>query len=139
MIYRKEHLVKHEVLHTGVKKFSCGFCSKKFPRKDALNDHMRRLHTDIINSGATASPKESKVAEYPCSLGCSDVFVSRQTLIKHLRNFHGINLDDEEQESSPFIEFNGNNGTQKNLSIYDNSDAEMPHLPLSISMNIEGE
>ena len=64
---RREHLTKHEVLHSGAKKFRCALCGKAFPRKDALTgmstdililkvyqeakvrfsypDHIRRLHS----------------------------------------------------------------------------------------------
>lgn len=35
----KMYLRKHRFLHTGIKKFQCDICGKKFPRKHGLDQH----------------------------------------------------------------------------------------------------
>ncbi|CAH2226551.1 jg24094, partial [Pararge aegeria aegeria] len=40
----KANLLNHQLLHTGVKKFTCEICKQKFAHKTSLTLHMR-LHT----------------------------------------------------------------------------------------------
>jgi len=70
------------ILHTGEKKFTCEFCSRSFPRRDALQDHLRRIHGAIHPTDAE---------EFPCSL-CDKVFLQNSNLVRHRNQVHNITL-----------------------------------------------
>ncbi|XP_070840645.1 zinc finger protein 530-like [Chaetodon trifascialis] len=65
----KEHLQKHNGIHTGVKPFSCSVCGKRFAQSSKLTSHLR-VHTGE--------------KPFTCSV-CEANFTCRSSLSKHIR------------------------------------------------------
>lgn len=91
----QEHLTKHEVLHTGERKFNCRICGSEFQRKDALQEHIRRTHgiepSSQIGGNGTAvkTPGAGAASTIPCNL-CDQRFQDRGKLLSHMTTVHGL-------------------------------------------------
>ena len=66
------------------KPFSCQLCDNKYTRRDTLNIHMKKVHTD---ANTTTGDKE----RYQCRQ-CNNTFSRKDTLGKHIRNIHAQQL-----------------------------------------------
>merc|ERR1711872_464421 len=53
---------RHEAVHSGVK-LACSVCQSTFSRKDKLNAHIRKKHSQLVNDDGIISEAE-KSAEY---------------------------------------------------------------------------
>jgi len=56
------HLRRHEMTHSGIK-FSCSECSSTFSRKDKLNTHMRKKHSQAALGDVSEAVSVSEEAE----------------------------------------------------------------------------
>ncbi|XP_061187649.1 uncharacterized protein LOC133195740 [Saccostrea echinata] len=72
--FKRSHLQRHKISHTGERKFGCSVCGKAFRHADNLKVHMRQ-HTN-----------EKPVACDLCSFTCRQ----KSSLQYHLHKFHGI-------------------------------------------------
>nr|XP_034304450.1 transcriptional regulator ATRX isoform X2 [Crassostrea gigas] len=72
--FKRSHLQRHKISHTGERKFGCSVCGKAFRHADNLKVHMRQ-HTN-----------EKPVACELCSFTCRQ----KSSLQYHLHKFHGI-------------------------------------------------
>ena len=70
----KQHMVRHQLLHTGVKNFECQVCNTKFFRKDQLwahyNEHIANDPGECSNCGAqfeSAEDHYDHLKEHNCS------------------------------------------------------------------------
>ena len=132
MFFRREHLQKHIVLHTGARDFSCDMCGKEFPRKDALQDHIRRIH----------GPEPSNVVQFTCRL-CNKGFLSKSNLRRHLDTIH---LDQVSTSSNGFgqntnkkigtsVNENGGMAVPRNSQGRSSSGSTLPPLPALYRIN----
>ncbi|KAI8896938.1 hypothetical protein BC833DRAFT_595530 [Globomyces pollinis-pini] len=53
---RQEHLVRHSMVHLGIKPFTCPSCKKSFSRLDALQRH-QRLHPNHMDQNKVPPPQ----------------------------------------------------------------------------------
>ncbi|KAK3102832.1 hypothetical protein FSP39_014273 [Pinctada imbricata] len=72
--FKRSHLERHKITHTGERKFGCTACGKAFRHSDNLKVHMRQ-HTN-----------EKPVKCHLCSFACRQ----KSSLQYHLRKFHQI-------------------------------------------------
>jgi hypothetical protein len=59
---RKEHLLRHSFVHSGIKPFVCSICSRGFSRQDALTRHGKvhqKKPTIVTKEYLPISPKET--------------------------------------------------------------------------------
>jgi transposase-like protein len=71
---RTEHLLRHALVHSGVKPFECSECQRGFSRQDALHRH-KKIHL-------------KKSIEY----GCAEDLVQMATVIPKTKAFAICNL-----------------------------------------------
>ena len=70
---RRDHLNRHQVVHTGDKPFACPLCNEKFSRKDGLKRHMDYKHGDT--------------QRLECEI-CNKKFSRSDKLKLHMQNMH---------------------------------------------------
>jgi len=70
----RTHLTRHEAVHSGIR-FDCDKCSSTFSRKDKLNAHMRKKHsqTDDKPSSQDNMVEPESVADTASTEVCDDV------------------------------------------------------------------
>jgi uncharacterized Zn-finger protein len=83
---RKNSLIRHERVHTGLKPFCCKVCNKKFTRKDILESHKLsmkcRRRTQTLLKGTSAEPSNNIIENN--SMKNSTLERSRRTSIASL-------------------------------------------------------
>ncbi|THV48423.1 hypothetical protein BGAL_0249g00080 [Botrytis galanthina] len=62
---RKAHLLRHQQQHSGVRPFSCIFCTKTFKRSDVLRDHFSRC--ELRGSAAIPDSLERGRKRHACN------------------------------------------------------------------------
>lgn len=73
MTHTKNLIETFQVVHEGLKKFSCDMCDKKYASKIDLKYHLKKIH--------------GKVILFECTL-CEQKFDQRKLLMSHITEVH---------------------------------------------------
>lgn len=85
-------LMRHNLLHTGVKPFECDKCNRKFSRKDALKAHLLAHEKDSV--------KHTLPRPFLCTK-CPASYTMRYNLIRHMRQCHQVHARNRGNNALP--------------------------------------